>query len=174
MELTADAVLSFGREIVFAAYRDELTELVKYLPNVRRIEVVSREGEGGVVRLHNVWHGGGEIPAAARAFLSEAMLTWDDHATWDEARWCCAWRIATRSFTEAVRCEGENRFVEIDGGTRLEIRGVLAIDAGKIRGVPRLLAGKVAATVEALLVEKIRPNLVETAASLRKHLEAKR
>ncbi len=173
MELSADAVLPFPRPMVFAAYRDELTSLLKYLPNVRKIEVLSREERDGIVTLHNVWHGGGEIPAAARAFLSEAMLTWDDHARWDEARWACNWRIATRSFTEAVRCEGENRFSEVEGGTRLEIRGVLSIDGSKVRGVPRLLAGKVASTVESFLADKIRPNLVETAASLRKHLESK-
>ena len=173
MDLAADAVLPFPRAMVFAAYRDELTSLVQYLPNVRRIEVVSRDERDGIVALHNVWHGGGDIPAAARAFLSEAMLTWDDHARWDESRWVCGWRIVTRSFTEAVRCEGENRFLEVDGGTRLEIRGALGIDGAKIRGVPRLVAGKVASTVEAFLAEKIRPNLVETAASLRKHLDKK-
>jgi len=175
MDLSADAVLAFPRPVVFAAYRDELTALVDYLPNVRKIEVLSRVEQGGVIELHNVWHGGGDIPAAARAFLSEAMLSWDDYARWDEARWSCGWRIKTRSFTEAVRCEGENRFVALeDGGTRLEIRGSLSIDGSKVSGVPRFLAGKVAATVEAFLAEKIRPNLVETASSLRKHLESKK
>ncbi len=171
MELSADATLPFPRPVVFAAYRDRLRDLLEFLPNVRDIEVKSRQEEGTRVRLLNVWRGGGEIPAVARAFLSEAMLSWTDHAEWDESSWTCAWRIETHSFTEAVRCQGKNRFVEVDSGTRIEIRGDLAIDATKIRAVPRLLAGRAGKAVEEFLAAKIRPNLVEVTAGLRKYLE---
>ena len=41
MELRADARIPFPRDVVFAAYRDEMTGLLQYLPNVRRIEVKS-------------------------------------------------------------------------------------------------------------------------------------
>ncbi len=174
MELTADATIPFPRPVVFAAYRDRLVDMLEYLPNVRRIEVRSRKHAPGRVDLVNVWHGGGEIPAAARAVLSEAMLSWTDYATWDEASWTCAWRIETHAFTEAVTCEGRNRFVEVEGGTRIEIRGALSIDASKISGVPRFLAGKVGSTVEAFLAQKIRPNLIEVTAGLRRFLEANR
>lgn len=171
MELAADAHLAFPRPVVFAAYRDKLVDLLPFLPNVRKIEVKSRTEEGGVVKFVNEWHGGGEIPAAARAFISEAMLTWTDRATWDESAWTCAWTIETHAFTEAVTCRGINTFREEGSGTKLEIRGTLAIDAKKIRGVPGLLAGKVGKAVEELLVNKIQPNLVETARGLGKYLE---
>ncbi len=177
MELTADATLPFPRPLVFAAYRDQLPELLAYLPNVRNIEVKSRKESPGRVELVNLWHGGGEIPAAARAVLSEAMLNWTDYADWDENAWTCAWRTETHAFTEAVKCSGKNHFVEIDlgdgraKGTRIEIRGDLAIDAKKIKGVPGFLAGKVGSTVESFLAQRIRPNLVEVTDGLRKHLE---
>lgn len=174
MQLRADAKFPFPRPTVFAAYRDNLTDLLPYLPNVRRIEVKSRKDEGKVTKLFNVWHGGGEIPAAARAILSESMLSWDDDATWDEDAFTCKWIIKPHAFTEAVRCEGTNRFVEDGAGTLLEIRGALEIDAKKIRGVPGFLAGKVGKTVEEFLIGKIEPNLVETARGLEKYLESKR
>lgn len=178
MELSADATIPFPRPVVFAAYRDKLVDMLEYLPNVRRIDVKSRNDavspDGGRVELVNVWHGGGEIPAAARAVLSESMLSWTDYATWDEASWACDWRIETHAFTEAVSCKGRNRFLEVDSGTKIEIRGELSIDASKITGVPRFLAGKVGSTVEAFLAQKIRPNLVEVTAGLRKYLEANR
>jgi hypothetical protein len=170
MELRADSLLPFPRSVVFQAYRDDLVKLLPYLPNVRGIEVKSREEQGDVVKMLNVWKGGGEIPAAARAFLSEAMLSWDDIATWNAADFTCAWHIKTHAFTEAVRCEGKNRFVEEAGGTRLEIRGVLEIDARKIKGVPSLLAGKVGKMVEEVLAGKIQPNLVEVSRGLEKYL----
>ena len=171
MQLSADSTLPFARELVFRTYRDHLVDLVEFLPNIRRIEVKSRKEAGSRHEIVNEWHGGGEIPAAARVVLSESMLSWTDHATWDEEAWTCDWKIETRSFTEAVDCHGQNRFVEIDGGTRLEIRGTLEIDARKIKGVPKLLSKSVSKTVEDFLVKKIRPNLISVSDGLRRYLE---
>jgi hypothetical protein len=122
----------------------------------------------------NVWHGGGEIPRAAHAILSDAMLSWTDRATWNAADMTCAWKIETHAFTEAVRCEGTNRFLE-DGPNAmlLEIRGTLAIDAKHLRGVPGFLAGKVAHTVEEFLAKRIEPNLRDLGVGLGRYLEAK-
>ena len=173
MELVADAKLPFPRPVVFAAYRDKLADLLEYLPNVREIVVQSRVDSGEIATLVNVWHGGGEIPAAARAFLSEAMLSWTDHARWDESKWTCEWRIETHAFTEAVTCKGVNSFLEDGTGTTLQIRGQLTIDAKKIRGVPGVLAGKVGRVIEEFLGAKIRPNLIEVSDGLRKYLAAR-
>jgi hypothetical protein len=172
MDLVADAKLPFPRPVVFAAYRDKLPELRQYLPNVRDIEVKSRKEEGHIVDFVNIWHGGGEIPAAARAVLSEAMLSWTDYAHWDESKWTCDWRIETHAFTEAVSCRGTNTFSDDGTGTTLQIRGKIEIDAKKIRGVPSLLAGKVGRTIEEFLGNKIRPNLIEVTQGLRKYLDA--
>lgn len=174
MDLSADAKIPFPRALVFAAYRDKLAEMVSFFPNVRAIDVKSRAVEATVTKLVNVWHGGGEIPAAMRAFLSEAMLSWTDHAVWDESTHTCAWRIETHAFTEAVTCAGTNRFVEDGDGTKVEIRGTLTIDAKKIKGVPSLLAGKVGRGVEEFLANKIRPNLIEVSAGVGKYLESKK
>ncbi len=173
MELRADAHIPFERPIVFAAYRDKLVEMLPYLPNVRGIEVRKREEQGKVTKLLNFWKGGGDIPAAARAFVSEAMLSWLDTATWNEEDFTCDWKIEPQAFTEAITCIGKNRFFEEDGGkTKLEIRGELSIDPKKLKGVPGFLSGKVAKAVEELLISKIRPNLVSTADGLTKYLEA--
>jgi hypothetical protein len=174
MDIVADADIPFPRPLVFATYRDKMTEMLSYFPNVRAIDVKSRSDEGAITKLVNIWHGGGEIPAAMRAFLSEAMLSWTDHATWNEDDFTCEWRIETHAFTEAVTCGGRNRFVETPAGTKLEIRGSLTIDAKKIKGVPSLLAGKVGKGVEEFLANKIKPNLIETSVGVRKFLEAQK
>lgn len=172
MQLEADAVLPFPRDLVFEAYRESLPELVEYLPNIRRIEVKERKEEGALVELVNEWHGGGEIPSAARMVLSDAMMSWTDYATWNGQEYTCAWRIETHSFTEAVSCSGKNRFIELsDSETRLEIRGSLEIDPAKVKGVPALLRGKVAKTVEDFLGKKITPNLIEVSDGLTRYLE---
>jgi hypothetical protein len=172
MELRADANIPFPRPIVFAAYRDKLLDMVPYLPNVRSIDIRKRDDEGQVVKLVNFWKGGGDIPPAARAFVSEGMLSWLDYATWDESEFTCSWKIEPQAFTEAITCIGKNRFLEDGDKTRLEIRGEIAVDAKKVKGVPGFLAGKVSKAVEDLLISKIKPNLVSTADGLTKYLTA--
>ena len=153
----------------------DIAKVLAYLPNVRAIDVQSRRDSGPVSELVNVWHGGGEIPAAARAILSESMLSWTDHATWDAEKLRCDWRIETHALTEAVLCQGFNLFLEeASGATLLEIRGKMEIDARKIRGVPGFLAGKVGRTVEEFLGGKIQPNLVETAKALTAYLQGRK
>ena len=172
MELRADAKIPFPRPVVFAAYRDKLTDMLQYLPNVRKIEIKKREEDGKTVKLLNFWQGGGDIPAAARAFVSEAMLSWLDYATWNEEDFTCDWKIEPGAMTEAITCKGKNRFIESGGETMLEIRGELSIDPKKLKGVPGFLSGKVASAVEDLLVSKIKPNLVGTAEGVTKYLKA--
>jgi hypothetical protein len=172
MDLRADARIPFPREIVFTVYRDDIVKVVPYMTNVQSIEVRSRKESGSSVEFVNEWRGGGEIPAAARAVLSEGMLSWTDYATWNADALTCDWRIVTHAMTEALKCVGQNRFVEDGpGATRLEIRGTFDVDASKIRGVPRLLAGPIGRTVEEFMVARIQSNLVETAKSLTKYLE---
>ena len=173
MELRADATIPFERAVVFAAYRDKLVDMLPYLPNVRAIEVRKRDEEGDVTKILNFWKGGGDIPAAARAFVSESMLSWLDYATWDRAAFTCDWKIEPQAFTEAITCIGKNRFTEEGAATHLEIRGDLSIDPKKLKGIPGYLSGKVAKAVEELLISKIKPNLVSTADGLTKYLQSR-
>jgi hypothetical protein len=174
MQISADTRIPFPVPVVFSAYRDDLTKLLAYLPNVRSIDVTSRKDSGATAEFVNEWRGGGDIPAAVRAVLSEAILSWTDYATWNADEHVCDWRIATHAFTDAVQCGGRNRFVDDGaGGTRLEVRGSLAIDAKKIRGVPSLLASTVGRAAEAFLVNTIQSNLLETAQGLTKYLREK-
>lgn len=174
MDLLVDSALSHPRSVTFAAYRDRLSELVPHLPNIRAIEVRERRDEASLVRLYNVWRGGSEIPAIARALVSESMLSWDDHACWDAERWICSWRIEPHVFRQAFECHGENRFVELAEGSRLEIRGVLRIDGSKLTGVPRPLQARAGRAVEELIAAKIAPNLLAVARALEQVLSAER
>lgn len=174
MEIRADAPIPFPRDRVFATYRDEIAQLLPYLPNVRAIEVKSRREEGPIVHLVNEWRGGGDIPGPLRAVLSDAMLSWVDHASWNSESLRCDWRSETQAFAEALRCSGYNLFVEDGPGkTLLEIRGTIEVDAKRIRGVPSFLAGKVGRALEEFLGGRIETNLIETAKGVTKYLQAK-
>ena len=171
MDIKADVTLPFPRDRVFSTYRDRLSELTEYLPNIRRIQVVSREEAGDEVRLVNEWTGGGDIPKAALAVLKESMLRWTDYATWKSASYSVEWRTEVGAFPGVVKSSGLNRFVEAGDATRLEIRGSLVCDAAKLPGVPRLLSGGINPVVEKFLVGQVQVNLVEVAKGVGKLLE---
>lgn len=171
MRIDISVDIPFPMKAVFQAYRDHLPELVPYLHNVRAIEVKERKDDAGRVKLLNRWKGGGEIPSAVRKFLSEELLEWDDHAEWDEAAMTCAWRTVVPAFRDAVDAAGKNVYVEkAPGLTHLTIAGELKVDAGKVKGVPRLLAGTVSPAIESFLVAAIRPNLVSVAKGVELYL----
>jgi hypothetical protein len=174
MDLRADVLLPFPRDVVFAAYRDRLPDVAEYLPNIKSIAVRDRRERGADVELVNEWVGGGDIPKVAQSILSESMLRWTDYATWIAASHEVDWRTEVHAFPGAVTCAGRNRFLVDGDGTRLEIRGALACDAAKVPGVPRLLAKTVSAAVEKMLVGKIAENLVKVGRSVGKLLAKER
>lgn len=175
MRIEADSIVPFARARTYAAYRDEMDQFVRYLPNIQGIDVEERTEADGVVRLRNTWHGGGEMPAALRAVVKAEMFSWTDYATWISSDWLCEWRLETHSLSEAVRCDGTTRFVELAGDrTRLEIRGELSIDLSRLRAVPSFLAGSLGRKVEQFLVRQVTPNLTGVGDALTKHLEAQR
>lgn len=164
MDLSAEASINQPRDVVFRVYRDELVNLLPYLPNVRDIEVKSREVQGDRVSMVNVWHGGGDIPAAVRKFLSDSMLSWTDYAEWNESDHSCAWRSESHSFKDAVHSQGRNVFLESGAGASIiRIGGRIDVDATKIKGVPRLLAGGIGPVIERFLVKQVQDNLQEVA-----------
>jgi hypothetical protein len=122
----------------------------------------------------NRWKGGGEIPAAVRKIISEDLLEWDDFATWKPAEWRCEWATVVPAFKDAVDARGYNTYHEVNGQTELRVTGELKVDAAKVRGVPRLLAGTISPMVESFLVARISPNFSTVARGLEKYLTSKK
>jgi hypothetical protein len=161
MQILAEVRVPFARPLVYATYRDKLSELLPYLPDVRAIKEVQRSPINDDLLIINEWHGGGEIPVPARAILTESMLSWTDRATWHLADYTTEWQIQTHAFTEAVSCLGKNQFIAQGEHTWVVSQGKLTIDANRISGVPSFLAGAIAKVVEDFLGQKIQPNLLQ-------------
>lgn len=171
MKLEVSGELPFPRARVFKVYRDEMPKLVPYLENVRAITVTSRTDEGPRATLINRWRGGGEIPAMVRKVVSDDLMEWDDHAVWNEADFTCQWRTVVPAFKDSVDATGVTSFTALtDTTTRFAMRGEIKVDAGKIRGVPRLLAGTIGPAVESFLVGRIEPNFRAVAKGVERYL----
>lgn len=171
MLISADVEIPFPRSLVFATYRDRFVELLPYLPDIQRVEPKSRYQENGRICCVNDWQGGGDIPVAVRAFLSEDMLSWTERNIWDEANFTLEWRIEPHAYTDAVACYGVNRFIEANGKTIIQNRGQLSINPNQIQNVPKFLRGGVASLVEEFLGKKIQPNLVHMGDGVRQYLD---
>jgi hypothetical protein len=164
MKFRAEARVPLAPAVVFAAYRDRMSKILEFLPNVRAIDLNGREEEGPAARLLSTWYGGGEVSAAVRGIIEQKMLGWSHQAIWRADALGCDWRSQGVSFPSGgVELRGRTSFVDDgDGETRISIEGVIEVDARKLPGVPGFLAKRVGANVEEFLGEKIRVNLVES------------
>lgn len=175
MKLDVSTELNHPPEKVFEIYRDKLPELVSYLPNVKSIEVKERKENGDSIFLLNRWKGGGDIPAVAKSFISEKLLEWDDHATWDAKALTCKWKTVADALKDALTSEGENFFEALPNGkTRFRVVGEVKVDGKKVPGVPRLLSGAVGTAIETFLGATLKPNLLAVAKGVEKYLDTQK
>lgn len=191
MQIEADAVIPYPRELVFRTYRDDMPLLVEFLPNVQQIDELDPhadrpgapddhggDGDGETdantpVQRSHVWHGGGEIPVAVQKVIKDSVFRWEDHGRWDNNAYECDWSIHTHAFAEAVSCVGRLRFVDLGERTRLEIEGAMRIDLSRVAGLPAFLAGGLARTVEQFVGRQITANLLGVSDAITRYLEAR-
>jgi hypothetical protein len=171
LEISVDSQLPFSRSLVYVTYRDNLIELGADLPNVRSLQLKSRQETDQQVLIELEWRGGGDLPAAARKLLSEDLFNWTEYDVWDNHAFTVDWRIETHAYQEAVSLAGQNRFLDQGDYTLVESRGSLSVDLNAIHGMPSFLRDQMLHWVEELLAKKIEPNLVQMGQNVQKYLE---
>lgn len=176
MKISVSAYLPFPRSLVYLTYRDKLVEIVQSMPDIQQVEIKSscRSQRQGRIHYVNEWRGSGDIPAVARPFLSEDLLSWTDEAIWNDAEFTTDWQTKTHVFTEAVYCAGQNLFLEDGAGTRIESNGELTIDPKQLKGVPFFLAGTIATLLEEYLSKKVAPNFIQMSQGIQQYLETRK
>jgi hypothetical protein len=173
MDIRVKVSIPHPRDAVYAAYRDDVVALLPYLPNLRSVQVKSRQQQGSVLEVVSEWKGGGDVPAAIRAVLNESLLVWTDTAKWDSASFVCDWTTDASAFKGAMQCSGRNLFVpEGAGATTVDVVGSLFIDGKRLPGIPAFVGTKIAHAVERFLVDRVQDNLVQMGEGVRKHLGA--
>lgn len=174
MRIRSDSVIAHPVDRVFEAYLEHLPEAAMQVAGVKEVKVESREEDGGVVRIHNVWVGEGGIPAFAQRIVSSGQVSWDDYAVWHRRERRCEWNIKPRAFREAVRCVGTTRFLAHEsGGTRVIIAGDLDIDMTKVRGVPDVVGQTLAPQIEKFIVSRVTPNLERNNEAISSYLDGR-
>ena len=164
--------IPYDRELVFTTHRDKLVELVPYLPNVDSVVVESREEDGEIVRLVNVWSGASsDVPSVVRPIVRPEHLSWIDRATWDRGRWRCDWEITITALPEAVTARGFNTFLDEGGETVIQMNGEFVIHPEKVPGVPTFVAKRAAPALEKFVVGLLQPNLKRSNQAVLQYIE---
>jgi len=172
MKFQSSQVIPFDVDRVFCVVRDDLQNLVPFMPNVKKIEVESVDNPGeGRIKLVNRWYGKGEIPKMIQKIIQPEMLTWLDTAVWDEMEKTCQWEIKTMFFQDHVSCQGINTYKpEGKDKTRLDINGDLTVQTKGFPGIPKLLEKKASGQIEKFIVKLLSPNFASLATGVTQYL----
>jgi hypothetical protein len=174
MEFEYDEIITHPLERAFPVLRDQLPDLVPFLPSVKSVEVLKRTEEGpGKLYLLNDWRGDvSAAPAVARHFVSQSMASWKDHARWDNEKKIVRWRFEANNLDSLFDCYGENRFFAVnDQSMRINIKGNLEIYPERVPGVPRLLVRKLKPAITRWIIDLIAPNLSQMPGAVQAFLD---
>ena len=173
MDFKYSELVKYPLERVYTVLRDNLPDIVPFLPNVESIQVLEREETDGRLRLLNHWQGeSGAIPRIVRPFVTREMKQWHDEAVWIEGEYRVEWTFSTKSFENLYDCSGVNSFeAESDETTRVSVSGTINVYPARLRAVPKLLARKARPKVEEWLVKMITPNLAQLPQAVQAYLD---
>jgi hypothetical protein len=174
MKFETSDTLAYPLKDVFAAFRDKMLELPKFLTNIEKITMVSREEKNDEVHQVSIWEAKVKLPGPLEKLAPQSGRTWKDIATWRTSNHTVEWRTVMSIFTEAIDVHGLNSF-EADGkNTKITLRGDLTIDPKKLRGIPTILARGLVPTVERFVVSTVQKNFVEGNRAWERYFAAKK
>lgn len=174
MEFGEREHISHPAGLVYETARDRMVELVPFLPAVESIEVVARHDEPDMIHIDNVWQGSTtDVPKAVRAFIKPEHLRWKDSADWLADDLTCLWSLETFVGNAFYECNGRT-YVEPDGDNAcwFGIEATLQVHPERVPGIPRLLAGRLAGSIERFVANLLKPNLTSVAKGVQDYLDA--
>ncbi|MEQ1503973.1 MAG: hypothetical protein ABMB14_17155 [Myxococcota bacterium] len=164
-----------ARGVVFAAHRDELEAIARYLPDVEKVELRSRsKGARGLEEQVHWWTGSpSALPVFVRPMVPPHLLQWSQRTTWDPATHTASWTIEVPGLGPAVVAGGTNTYVDEGSTCGIGIVGDFAFHPER---VPQLAGIPAAAVpmVERMVVKLIVPMIERTGAAVARYLDERR
>ncbi len=174
MRFTLTDEIGFPLELVYDTHRDKLEDIIDYLPNVDRIEVLESQVEGEVTRFVKRWTGSSnDVPGVLRPIVKPEYLQWIDRATWDRSRFTTEWELELDFLKGAMSARGINHFIEDGDVTIIEMEGEFNIHPERLSFVPGPIARKAAPALERFVVNLVKPNLRGTNQAVERYIEEK-
>ncbi|NOY28449.1 MAG: hypothetical protein GXP62_21540 [Oligoflexia bacterium] len=172
MRFTLTHEIPFPRDLVWTTIRDRQDDLLAYLPNVDRIELIEHQDLGQVQRFVKRWVGSSDdIPAVLRPMVKPDLIQWIDHASWDQSRWLVEWWHETGVLRGGMTSKGTNRY-EADGDiTLITFEGDLKIHPEAFTFLPQVIARRAAPVLERFIIGRLKPNLRATNEAVSRFME---
>ena len=171
MEFKVVDKVPFALEDVYTTMRDKLVDLVPFLPDIKKIELVERqELDNGKVKIINNWYAEDKIPKAVKSLIKTDQIGWVDYAEWDDSTKTVSWNLEMMFFKDYVTVKGTNTFTGDENSTTVTLKGDLSLDLAKHPMIPKLLAKSITKQVEKVVLALVKPNLVKVNRGIEKHL----
>lgn len=163
------------REVLHEGLTD-FEDMPKYMPNIKRIQVLSREKtddthENIIVR---VFADVDSIPPIARPFMKSSDMNWKEYYTVDYERIVVDWKVETPQFTEFVDCRGTSHCKPHADGCELVIEGRMIIHTPPGTLLGSSVGRAVVTAIEPFIGKLVTANLKKYFFELSKALEKKK
>ncbi len=159
---------------VYPLVRDEMEKLVPFIPNVEKIEMVSREQVSDTkTKIVNHWYSKAEVPSALKSVVKPELFQWKDYALWDDDEYCVDFEIESFYANKLYDLSGRNCFKPHgDGKTQLMVSFNLEIYPENLPGVPKFVAKRLKGTIEQFVKRLLTPNLNSLAKGLTDYFDS--
>jgi hypothetical protein len=150
----------------------EFDEYIKFAPNLKRLEVLSREPIGDerekvTIRVYAK----AIFPAQVQALFKMSDMDWKQHYIVDLKKNEVNWQVETPIFTEYVECSGTSYVRDVSGGCEMSGTGTMNIGAPPMKGIPVKVVHAGVAIIEPFIGNMIAQNLKKYFKSIRDNME---
>ena len=173
MRIRHEMKLKYPVEQVYETFRDNPTALAAKIPQLEKVEVLSREDPSPEqTRVKIKFYGRTAIPDVIRPVLNPSMLRWVTEQDWDNVGRTNCYKVETAHFKEWVNVGGKWTFCsDGNGGTVLTVAGHVHIKSEGIPGIPKPIAKVAGELVEKFIFHNAGPNLKRMMVALERLLE---
>ena len=172
MELEHTDIIKADIDKVYKLVRDDLSEIAKHLPNIKKIERIqynSRKKQS--TEIINQWHADVELPKLVKKFISDDILSWKDTAKWNNDKKTVQYKLESFLNDDLFEAYGKNYFISKGNSeTILKITCTVNIYPEKIPGIPRIFSNKVKPLLERIISTMLKPNLTSLGIGLKNYI----
>ncbi len=161
-------------KVVYETLRDNLDDLVDYIPNISKIEVLERKKNKEGISILNKWYAKYQIPALVEKLIKIHEIAWLDRAQWASDSYTCEWSIEPLVFQQYADVHGKNTYTTDGKYSTVKITGDITIDVSKHPLVPSLLKNRVNNEISRITLALIKPNFTKLIKGLEEYLKTEK
>ncbi|MBF0361361.1 MAG: hypothetical protein HQK49_10130 [Oligoflexia bacterium] len=177
MFLESKEVIDRPMNEVYLLVRDNLPQIIPYLPNIDKVDVLKLEhsADGATTNILNQWHAKVEVPDAVLKFINKSLFSWKDTAVWNNQKNLVEYRLESCWTKELFDAKGTNYFTAIsDDKTELKITCEVILHPDKVPGVPAFLVKRVLPIIEDTVGKVLGPNLMSLGRGIQAYYKNKK